>query len=469
MFRELINKPIDPIPVEYTNSLHRLAYEPDFSLTCLGIAMLKHRVENYSGITGTYEYVNEEITCVNKAIEALNKYDGIPTFCYYTYNQLGNEEEIKSLLKENGLVIKEPIGALIKQKADIKCVAAYHEEKNFGVIFINSRDNRYYHLLISFLSLLLPNLFKERPLEDKDYNIIKALSKNEKSQFVEQIQEAIKEYLPEFRRMMLGTLIKAMHENKIRSAYEDTERYRNAIRDYEDRLAETVRELKQAIVIYEGLKITEHMEKPEEELVEYMAKNPDIHNLTIRDNTLYFTVATLLNNYNEQAWQTFKERGYIYDGEYSARLLDAFRVEDNRKLLLDSIFSETPEFAIKIAGNYQLNMYEQRLYCSSDYNYEEADPVFKDCLPNPHIKLFACLGGYKERVNQAIRTGNLVSAIELCCASAGSVNLDETEQTFRPFLGWLLSSQKKCLHRRDGVDMTPEEALVYLSEKENDK
>ena len=102
------------------------------------------------------------------------------------------------------------------------------------------------------------------------------------------------------------------------------------------------------------------------------------------------------------------------------------------------------------------------------YDYLDADPVFRSYIPNPHLKLFGCLGGYEDRVIRALRDRNYIGAIEMCCASAGSVNLEETEQTFRPFLGWLLSSREKVLQRKDGVEMTREEALVYLKDKEKE-
>lgn len=468
MFRELINQPIDPIPVEYINTLSRLENEPDYSLTCLGIAMLKHRVENYRGITGVYKNYDDETMCVADAFTRLERCNDVPTFCYYTYSQVDDDSDIKAKIKEKGLEIKEPIGALIKQKADVKCVAVFHPEKNFGAIFINSRDNRYYHLLISFLSLLLPNLFKDKELTDMDYNLIKALSKNDKNAFVQRVQESVKPYIMEFRRIMLGVLIKAMHEVKIDSALSDVNSYRTHIEEARKRLSELTVSLRTAIVQYEGLKATEYMDKPEEDLVDYLSTNPMVHNLHVDGNTLSFCVATLLNNYNVDSWNTFAHRGFIFDGDYNRDLLEAFKSEDNRKLLLNSIFNESPEFAVKMAGNYNLNIYDNRLTCSRHFDYQQQDPIFKDYVANPHIELFACLGGYEDRVEEALEERNFVGAIELCCASAGSVNLDETTQVFRPFLGWIMNSRNKILHRRDGVDMTPEEALVYLAEKEKE-
>ena len=95
--------------------------------------------------------------------------------------------------------------------------------------------------------------------------------------------------------------------------------------------------------------------------------------------------------------------------------------------------------------------------------------MFKSYVPNPHLKIFSCLGGYEYKIADELRNRNYIVAVEMCCASAGSVNVEETEQTFRPFLGWIMSSREKILRRKDGVDMTPEEALIYLIDKEKNK
>ena len=54
MFRECVNYPIEPISEEYVNSIKRIENEPDYSLSCIGIAMLKHRIDGYNGIDGVY-------------------------------------------------------------------------------------------------------------------------------------------------------------------------------------------------------------------------------------------------------------------------------------------------------------------------------------------------------------------------------------------------------------------------------
>jgi len=469
MFRDYIINPIDPIPVEYVATLKRLEFEKDYSLTCLGIAMLKSRMENYSGISGKYSSYDKLSSSLLDFERNIQSKCEEPSLFYYIYSI---SEEDKDFIKEKfepyGFEIKDSIGLLLKQKCEVECTAVYHKEKNIAAIFIRSQDIRYYHMLIGFISVLFPSLFKNSPLKPEEYELIKSMNRQDKTSFIQAIQNCVKPYAFEFKHLMLATLLRNMHETRINNAKREVDNQRESVKMYERQYTDAIASLKEMIRNYEGMKATEQMDKPEEELVDYLATNPHIHNMLIRNGKLSFSVSTLLNNYNENAWKTFSDRGGIYDGKYRTILLDVFTNEKNRRIFLDQIFSDDPEFTVKIAGNYTLDLQSCHIATRSDYNYETADPMYKSYLPNPHLKLFSCLGGYERRVIEQLYNRNYIGAIELCIASAGSVDLDETDQTFRPFLGWIMSSREKILRRKDGVEMTPEEALIYLIDKEKE-
>lgn len=470
MFRETIDIPIDPIPAAYINTLTRPACEPDFSLSCLGVALLKHRIENYSGLDGKFVSMEKLGACVNDFKEVYETLDDKPTLCYYVYNRKdeADEEFIKERLPD--FKIKTSISVFVQKNTGRECFVAYHETKNIAAVFIDTGDFRIYHLLLTFIPLYFPSIFNASPMKPEEYEMIKALSKKDKDSFIKSVQNAVAGYVTEFRRIQLGTLLQQMHDTKINNAKQQVEGQRANVADYENRYVEAIKRLKELIVVYEGMMAVEQTSESEEDLIDFLSTNKEIHNLNIVGSCLYFSVATYLNNYNEQAWDIFSQRGYIYDGRYgNAELLDVFKTKENRKILLDNIFSDSPEFMVKIAGNYRLDMSNSRVSTDNTYNYERADPMYKSYLPNPHLKLFSCLGGYKIRVMNELKTGNYVGAINLCVASAGSVDLDETEQTFRPFIGWILKSKQKILRRKDGVEMTPEEALIWLIDKEKDK
>ena len=460
MFRDAVSQPISPIPVEYVNNLSRIAREPDYSLSCLGIAMLRKRIPDYGGFSGTY------VTCENKSAaledfkERVKTIDTLPLFCYYIYNN--NDVEIEDC---EGCKEKVQVSSFIKEKTSNECQVMYHETKNAVGIFVNTRDMKIYHLLLSFISLYYPSLFKEQPMKEEDYNIVKSLSKTDKTFFFGEIKKAVKEYEAEFRHIQLSILLAQMHETVVAQALNEVDTQRSNIRDIERRYAQAIAQLKDLIVRYEGLKATENHDQVEKDLIEYLTDNKFVNNIRIENNCLYFDVAANLTNYNENAWRIFSDRGHIYDGEYHADLLPVFKSRENRKLLLDNIFSEDPKIIVKMCGNYRLDMRDCSVHCYGDYDYICADPMYKSYIPNPHIKNYECLGGYKDKVSKALFERNFIAAIELCIASTGSVNIEETEQNFRPFIGWIMSSTEKVLKKKDGTEMTPEEALLWLHDE----
>ena len=467
MFRERVEKPIDPIPLVYANSLKRLDNEPDYSLTSLGIALLKNRIDGYGGISGLYYSFEDKASAMVNFVDRVKNVDTYPMYCYYIYtDNVEPSDAVKERLSE--FKERKNITAFIKEKADSDCTVLYHEDKNIVGIFVNSRDFRMYHLLLSFISLYFPSLFKDHPMTEEDYALVRSLSNKEKDKFYETVKSLLSPYTLEFRRLQLTSLMKDIHEIKINNAYNTVSNARRDLANIEEQYGRMITALKQAIVVYEGLKATEKYDDPEEELVEYLANNKDIHDLNIENQNLYFSVTTLLNNYNEQAWKAFSSRGHIFDGQYGVHLPEIFSDINNRKILFNHIFSESPDLFVRMAGNYRLDLERCRVSTSSTYDYCRADPMFKDYVPNPHLKLFECLGGYKERVMPALRDRNYIAAVEICIASAGSVNLDEVQQTFRPFLGWILTNRNKILVTKDGKEMTPEEALVWLVDKEKE-
>lgn len=473
MFRTQISNPIDPIPYEYINTLKRPYNEPDFSLACLGIALLRSRCD-YHGITGRYWIEGSLKAAYEKFMVDINEMPERPLLDYFIFTEKEadlNEQEDKMI--QLGYKRKNTIEKLVMDKSGNECLAYYHSENNTAAIFINTRDIRLYHLLISFVPLYFPALFKEQPLKPEEYEIIKALSKPDSGVFVNNVREAMKPYVAEFRHIQLSGLIQQMHESKIQNAKNDVESQQCAVQNYYDSYISAIEELKRYITIYEGTKATEQTDENETALVDYLCENENIRCIEIDGNTLSFIATSLLTNYNEDAWRVFSERGGIYDGEYHQRdtgavLRDVFKDRNNRKKLLDSIFGEDPEFAIKMCGYYKLNLFNNGVHTRSRYDYVQKDASLESYMPNPHLNIHSCLGGYTTRISEAIQSGNYIPAIEMCVASSGSVNLDETDLTFRPFIGILLSSTKKVLRRKDGVEMTPEEALIYLIDKEKE-
>ena len=472
MFNERITTPVNPLNIEYINTLVRPTNEPDLTLTMLGLACLKKKVKGYSGIYGAS-------TEAPDAEQAIRVFHDIYTtaeenevafyyVCYYSTAEVNLET-----LTDIGFKHKETVENIVKEKfKGTRVEVLYNELRNEAVVFVNSNVIALYHLILSFLPLYYPNIYKTPVTrDDPEVKVLSAMTNQTSSLFKQVLSETLMEFQHEFYVAQVSGLIKLFHQAAIEEAAKTLSRAKAVMDDYRVRYADAVQEYRNAIIRNEGVLATEKSDETEEELINYLTSNDKIRNVKIKRSTIYFTVATTLSQFSLDAWETFVRNGEIFKGEYGGKTFGngPFSLIENRKLLFNSIFSDDPLFEIKMAGNYSLDIRNHVFNTNSDFNYELEDPLYENYLPNPHLKLFGCLGQYHGRVIDRLAANDLETAMELCVYSAGSVDLDETIQTFRPMMGWIMDSDKKILRRFDGVDMTPKEALLWLiSRKEKE-
>lgn len=472
MFRDTVNL-IDPIPDSYVRSLNRLDNEPDYSLTCLGIAMLKPRIADYKGVAGVYYSFSSIRRCISDLETHLGHMDTeCPNLLYYRYTSEGDIETAKTRLTELGFTITEKISALIKQKSNIESVLASKEDENCAVVFIKSSDMRFYHMIIAFISILFPWYFREYPVNDDEKLIVQTLNKTSKDDFVVKLQEILKPMAAEFRMLTLRNILKGLHQQKIRHANDELNAARENVRAYEQELRIREQTAHDCLVRLEGLKATEQYDQAEQEFVDYIATDERIYDMKVDGNTLSFNVASLITAYDADAWRSYAERtgeGTVLDGKYGSTLREVFKTRQNRAKLLNNIFSESPTIAVKTSGHFYINFETNDGQATRHYRFDNGDsPIFRDRLCNPHLYNFGCMGTRRsETIRQELRNRNYIGAFAAMSASVENVNMSEVSQNLRPFLGWILSSDKKIIRNLEtGEDMTPEEALVYLVDKE---
>ena len=470
MFKDLISTPVNPVTQEYINLLSRPDSEPDLTLTLLGLACFKKKVEKYTGIYGTYGSITRKSEAVKHFIGYENHTSSDIGFSYYIFRQK-DDENYESLTKL-GFKHKETVENIVKSKFEnTEYDVLFSQEKNSVIVLTDKQGYDLYHLTLSFLPLYYPNIYK-KPItkDDPEVKVLSSLSKVSCNQFKESISAILSEFAPEFYRVQIGKLFQHFHRQKIDEATNALEAAKRRMDELLTRYVNACRDFRNAVITKEGVLATEESAEWEEDLISYLCSNKQIRNVKMQNSWISFTVATTLQQFSTDAWDVFKRNGGIYKEPYGCALTGAFADENNRRILFDSIFSEDAKFEVKIAGNYIMDIRDNYFETNSGFNYERVDPIYENYLPNPHLKLFGCLGQYHARVVQALDRGDVIPAFELCVFSAGSVDLDETEQTFRPFLGWIMQSNKKILRRYDGVDMTPGEALVWLIDnKEKDE
>lgn len=476
MFNQCISSPVAPLTRTYVDTLARIDNEPDYSLISLATALVKPRVEDYSGITGKYHFTTSSEAAANR-LEQFNSernqenehvIKNVPAF-YYILTSMDEKDlnEIKGRARNIGLTELTVVENFVGQQLNNLCYGVFiNVETNAAFVVVPSTSMALYHLSISFMSLLYPGLFKEHPLNKAETELLKSLTNKTSGNFIEKTSFILDYMKADLLRQELSRCFKGFRQGRIDRCRQEidgaTSRLEQIMRDY-TAMMERYNEL---LVQFEGLQVVNSDDRntEEQEAVEYMSTCPRIHDVTYQDGTLSFIADSLLTNFDVDKWQNAVRRNNIYDS-YRIAEDSPFRDKSKRKLLLDNIFNNKPLLYIRMKGYVELQISLCNMTAPRGQIHAENYPELKNYISNPHFKIHGCPGRNREQIARCLHQADIVSAIECSIAAVGSVNIAETEYTFRPFLQEVLSSKNKILENNNGEAMTPEEALLWLSKQ----
>lgn len=476
MFNQTISNPISPLTRTYVNSLMRISQDPDYSLICLATALIKPRVQNYNGITGAYRYaadVQDVITRIgnwNKERSESPKelIDNVPAFYYMLLNLSGDGiNSIRNYAKDAGLKELIAVENFIAQQLNNSAFLVFiNPENNAAFIVVSSTSNALYHLSISFISLLYPTLFKSHPLTKEETEISKSLTNKTTTNFIEKTSAVLQYMKADLLRQELSQCFRGFRQGRINRCRQELENVNSRIDSIMSDYHHMMEKYNELIVQFEGLQVVNNEERnqEEQEAIDYLSSCPRIHDIQYSDGTLYFCADNLLTNFDLNKWNNAVRRNNIYDS-YRLSEDSVFKDKAKRKLLLDNIFNQKPLLYVRMKGSIELRISVCDMIAQRGQLTAEENASLKDYITNPHFKIHGCPGRNREQISQCLRRADIMSAIECSIAAVGSVNIDETEYTFRPFLQEVLTSKNKIIQNNEGLAMTPEEALLWLSKQ----
>lgn len=225
------------------------------------------------------------------------------------------------------------------------------------------------------------------------------------------------------------------------------------IRNYETHIAENMREYHNVNRRLTAINLMTGEEK-ESELMEYFIANKSLEVESLDGSRLTFTVhapvvffdseeaESVIENHNSAIYHDRTIRGVDL-----GKLLKAIFVEKTLKLWFCSAF--------------KLNVGE-RIYTLDNYSFAGK---CSDCMPNPHINRYNCLGDYEHRINEAIMNGDYVGAVSTCVSSAYSLNW--SDYTVMDYFYNQIGDNRggKCIELPDGSRVTPKEAVEWIKKE----
>lgn len=322
-----------------------------------------------------------------------------------------------------------------------------------------------YHLLQAIMPRYFPWYFKDAPLDDDEKKLLTGAAKKTSDDF-ENALEHLAQIRFDMRRITISALIGDFERQSRRTQLEEA---RNNLNRINDQLKENreqhqrlISERDERLIRYEGVRAMIHGAGDSSALVSYCLDNKNLTIVDTSDSHIRLILRGYLSIFDPEVFEVaFDNNESIFYEEYSIDQ-DEFEPIAERKRLLAALFGPDACIQIRTCGYYDLDI-RGHVRAESGHRYPAE---FKDCIPNPHLHHYSCLGNQERYIRAALERGDVPGAITQCATSVSSINLGEGP-TMERFLRELFGTEKKFLELPDGSVVSPLEALHWL--KKNDK
>ena len=116
-------------------------------------------------------------------------------------------------------------------------------------------------------------------------------------------------------------------------------------------------------------------------------------------------------------------------------------------------------YKLRVCAAYRADM-KNSITAMSNYTFP---PESQNYLPNPHIQLYGCIGGYASRFTEYMHNRDYVGAIDQAAVSARNLNFHDSPVISR-LAQTLSGTTVKCIEDANRTLLTPREAIKRLEE-----
>lgn len=202
------------------------------------------------------------------------------------------------------------------------------------------------------------------------------------------------------------------------------------------------------------------------EIMEYFLCNDRLYLENVTTTDMYFAVKDYLSYFDTEMAERIigKRNSFVYDCLGSRNTYHGISGDQMEKLMRELFVSETPRLRIKVCAAYRFDLNGSvGTQGGHSFGYE-----FGDCMPNPHIDRYNCMGNYQRTINGLLMKRNYIGALEQCIASSKSLNWgDSTVMCEFMRTMWGDSGyNNNCIELPDGRIVKPLEAIQWLEQQE---
>lgn len=361
-----------------------------------------------------------------------------------------------------GFSLVEKITAFYRKSFGVRCFI--NPAKKITVLFVDGLDLRRLHYLQCCVLPAVPWYFDPaKGLSEDEKELVASFREESPDTYQACIYKLSQQY--DFRSAAIRDMLGGIEDRFIRSQRDDLthqiteidsriERLMQELGDkYRDRDTISIRLLGIEEAINRG-------EKQESELVDYFICNKHLVLGHVDGDVIYFkTIADLTMFDPDMAEKYINNRRsllYMRNGE------DRNVPYKDMKRLMTAIFLDGT-LTVQFCGSYYLDLVRRNTDGIQHDDY--SSPEFTNCMPNPHIDGFHCMGNHRKAVGEMLKTHNYVGAVDQCIASTSNLAFGDSvvmSQFIARVCDEVNNGGAKCVRLPDGSYTDFRGAMAFL-------
>lgn len=335
-------------------------------------------------------------------------------------------------------------------------------------IFVDNLDLRKLHYLQCSIFAFLPWYFDPaQGVNEVEMELINSLREKTSEKYQSVIAKIASQY--DFRAIRIRRLLRGFESKsdkiELNALRSEISNQLTMIDRLNRQIGDCLKSKSQFELKLLGLESRIASEGEESEIMDYFLCNQKLVLLSVSDNAMRFGVKTYIEYFDEDMAESMinNKHSYIYypDGNDGSNYIPP----ESMKKLMKAIFVDQT-LKIKVCAAYEFNLTGS----VNPIQYYGFGYDFNDCIPNPHIDGYRCLGNYTRTINELLVHRDYITAIEQCIASAKSLNFGDS-----PVMNLFASSlygldddnyNNRCIELPNGDVVNPTGAIAWLEEQE---
>lgn len=332
-------------------------------------------------------------------------------------------------------------------------------ENRATIVFTNSCTIESLHYLGVSVLTMFPWFFDpKKGITELEKKLIESLREKSPDAFMECMKEYESVY--DVRSIFLQKLAgfeKKVEEREIRKINEDIAYIDEEIHNLERRIADYLISRRKDEDQLRGYQLK--ADESENELMEYFKCNKHVSLEYVNNDTIGFVATAIVDNFDEDMAETMLNNtsSFVYrnNTRYSS---------DDIKMLIKAVFIDRT-IKLKFCEAFELDA-SGNVMPLSGYNYDKAK--YGDCMPNPHIDRYSCLGNYRQEITECVKHRNYIGVIGLCINSAASLNWGDSA-VMEEFFKRLNRFDRACFITPECEVVNVKGAIEFLKRTEENK